>query len=111
MHPPLPFDGQDVSETVPPGMKPASERDQDMGREDVSEDLAKGEEVEAFENEDSRVATDSRVSPDDVVILDTYAPASERVPKQPTPGDREYLETHMDMSTPERLHSRDSAER
>jgi len=74
---------------------PDTERNQDPGREGVMHELETGggrpltrEEKEAAEH-------------DEPVPERVYAPASERVPREPVPGHRDFVE-HTDPTTPER---------
>lgn len=86
------FDPNDRRSTIgsTQGVQPPSERGVDRAREDYMDDLSKGNIREAAD--DQPVASTGER---------TYAPASERVPRTPRPGDAE-LVTHPDTSTPER---------
>ena len=85
---PLYRPGSDVDTNVP-DIVPPTERNQDPMRSAQSRDLASGN-VEP-KPEDRAESVAERV----------YAPASERVPKQPVPGHREVIE-HTDTHTRER---------
>ena len=74
------------------GVVPPSERGQDVGREVFVESLTSG--AADVPAEGDMVDPAPRV----------YAPASERVPKEPAPGDDQIVE-HPDLQTPERLHA------
>jgi hypothetical protein len=85
------------------GMNPPSERGEDQARDEVMRELEEqpsrplsGEEKRAAETDSGREAN-------------VYAPASERVAKDPLPGDREIMD-HMDTSTAERKAARALAE-
>ncbi|HEX8969643.1 MAG TPA: hypothetical protein VF937_17300 [Chloroflexota bacterium] len=74
---------------------PASERNQDMERTELTHELAT--ESARPLTEEERKAADRDMPTRERV----YAPASERVPRQPVPGHRDFVE-HPDTHTPER---------
>jgi hypothetical protein len=85
------------------GMNPLSERGEDQARDEVMRELEEqparplsGAEKRAAESDTGRAP-------------DVYAPASERVAKEPLPRDREIVD-HMDTSTSERKAARAVAE-
>lgn len=73
---------------------PPTERGQDPEREQAEFDLAR---------DPARPLTDAekRAAANDTPGERVYAPASERVPKEPVPGHRDFVE-HTDTHTPER---------
>jgi hypothetical protein len=77
------------------GVNPVSERGEDQARDEVMRELEEqpscplsGDEKRAAEADPGRAPT-------------VYAPASQRVSKEPLPGDREIMD-HVDSSTTER---------
>jgi len=75
---------------------PPTERDQDPQRADITQGLV---------NDTSRPLTDDERKAADggtAVGERVYAPASERVPREPVPGHRDFVE-HPDTHTPERV--------
>jgi hypothetical protein len=75
---------------------PPTERNQDPERTDITRDLSA--EASRPLTEDERKAADVGATVGERV----YAPASERVPREPVPGHREVVE-HTDTHTPERI--------
>jgi hypothetical protein len=75
---------------------PPTERNQDPERTDITRDLSA--EVSRPLTEDERKAADVGTTVGERV----YAPASERVPREPVPGHRDFVE-HPDTRTPERV--------
>jgi hypothetical protein len=79
---------------------PTTERGEDPARDAVTHELV---------NDPARPLTDAerQAAEHDIPRPErVYAPASERVPKEPLPGHREVIE-HEDPSTPERQHAVD----
>ena len=79
---------------------PATERGEDPARDAVTHELV---------NDPARPLTDAerQAAEHDIPRPErVYAPASERVPKEPLPGHRDVVE-HEDLSTPERQHAMD----
>lgn len=77
---------------------PTTERGEDPARDAVTHELV---------NDPARPLTDAEreAAEHDVPLPErVYAPASERVPKEPLPGHRDVVE-HEDPSTPERQHA------
>jgi hypothetical protein len=75
---------------------PPTERNQDPQRSDITRGLV---------NDTSRPLTDDERKAADggtAAVERVYAPASERVPRQPVPGHRDFVE-HPDTHTPERV--------
>jgi hypothetical protein len=74
---------------------PPSERNQDQLRTEVSHGLAVGGSRPLTADEKAAAEQDTPIAER------VYAPASERVPRDPVPGHRDFLE-HVDEATPER---------
>jgi hypothetical protein len=74
---------------------PPTERGQDPERTEAMHGLAV-EDARPLTSDERRAAENDTPLPERV-----YAPASERVPKEPVPGHRDFVE-HTDESTPER---------
>jgi len=81
-----------VQDVIPP-----TERSQDTRRTDESHDLAAG---------NIHPKADDQAAP---IAERVYAPASERVPKEPVPGHRDVIE-HTDTHTPERIATAQTSE-
>ena len=75
---------------------PPTERNQDPERTDMTHDLSA--DASRPLTEDERKAADMGTTVGERV----YAPASERVPREPVPGHRDFVE-HPDTHTPERV--------
>src|SRR6266516_2925589 len=83
------------SENTQDGIPP-TERNHDAQRDDITRGLV---------NDTSRPLTDDERKASDggtAVGERVYAPASERVPREPVPGHRDFVE-HPDTHTPERV--------
>jgi hypothetical protein len=77
------------------GMNPLSERGEDQARDQVMRELEEQASRPLSGAEKRAAESDTGRAPD------VYAPASERVAKEPLPRDREIVD-HMDASTSER---------
>ncbi len=77
------------------GVNSVSERGEDQARDEFMRELEEQPSRPLTGDEKRAAAPDSGSAPS------VYAPASERVPKEPLPGDREIVD-HMDSTTSER---------
>jgi hypothetical protein len=94
----LPDPSLDRSGTEPENRQdtiPATERNQDPGRAGVMHEVETGG-SRPLTRDEKEAAEHDEPLPERV-----YAPASERVPREPVPGHRDFVE-HTDPSTPER---------
>ena len=74
------------------GVNSVSERGEDQARDEFMRELEEQPSRPLTGDEKRAAAADSGSAPS------VYAPASERVPKEPLPGDREIVD-HMDSTT------------
>ena len=77
-------------EKMPVGELRPDDRGQDEVREDLEEGMALGESRPLTREEREAAARDKGVSEP------VYAPASQRVPKPPAPGDEKFVERKKD---------------
>jgi hypothetical protein len=75
-----------IPERLPPDVLPPADRGEDEVREAIEEGIALGESRPLTRAEREAAARDPGVSEP------VYAPASERVPKPPAPGDEKFVD-------------------
>jgi hypothetical protein len=83
-------DAADASQKMPAGELRPDDRGEDEVREAVEESISLGEPRPLTREEREAAAHDKGVSPP------VYAPASERVPKPPAPGDEKFIQRKDD---------------
>jgi hypothetical protein len=86
-------DERPISERLPKGDLAADDRGQDEAREAVEEGISLGESRPLTRDERDAAAHDKGIAEP------VYAPASERVPKPPAPGDEKFVHRAADADT------------